>query len=68
MMVLYTIMHHDDIYPSKTTPPELKSYAGKQCYVMNNNDGSYEIVQLLSTNPQDFLEGKFQPGTIIKYE
>lgn len=66
-MVLYTPLHHEEIFPNEEKANELKSYAGRQCYVKKQSDGSYELVRLLSTNPQDFLRNEFQPGSKLKF-
>ncbi|MDY0408205.1 YlzJ-like family protein [Paracerasibacillus soli] len=29
-------------------------------------DGSFQLLQLLSTDPNDFLDQQYNPGTILK--
>ncbi|MDY0405830.1 YlzJ-like family protein [Virgibacillus sp. 179-BFC.A HS] len=68
-MILYTPLAKEDIFPS-----DLSIYAKRQCinfknktlYVEKRNDGTYQLLQLLSTDPNDFLNDQFQPGTIIE--
>ncbi|MCD5322742.1 MULTISPECIES: YlzJ-like family protein [Pontibacillus] len=38
---------------------------GKMCRVEQLDDGSYQLVQLLSTDPQDYLDQQYVPGTIL---
>lgn len=64
-MVLYTPLHHDEIFPTEEQLYEIVSYQGKPCYVKKGEDGTYELIRLLSTDPQDYLNGNLQPGTII---
>lgn len=66
-MVLYTVLTHDEIFPSEMEMNQLVVYNGRQCYVKKHQEDSYELVQLLSTDPNDFLRDDFRPGTIIKY-
>ncbi|WP_235794482.1 YlzJ-like family protein [Virgibacillus salidurans] len=43
------------------------SHEGRSLYVEETNDGSYQLLQLMSTNPQDFLDEKYTPGKILPY-
>lgn len=67
-MILYTPLSQDDIFPTTEdvfSNRQCISYAGKTCYVEKNNNGEFQLIQLLSTDPQDFLNENFTPGTII---
>lgn len=68
-MILYTPLCESDIFPTEEDEKQLAreyvSYAGKTLYVEKTTDGSYELLQLLSTDPQDYLNSQFSPGTII---
>ncbi|MUK89857.1 hypothetical protein GMD78_15920 [Ornithinibacillus sp. L9] len=68
-MILYTPLAETDIFPNEAgenVNRECVSYNGKQVYVERNNDGTYQVLQLLSTDPQDFLDSTYAPGTILK--
>lgn len=65
MMVLYTPLSYDDIFPSENDELQLITFMGKSLYVKKNEQNQLEVVQLLSTNPNDFLQRQFQPGTIV---
>ncbi|WP_138414731.1 YlzJ-like family protein [Aquibacillus sediminis] len=68
-MILYTPLSEQDIFPTEQT-----SYDSCQTIQVNGrmvqaerlDDGSYRVVQLLSTDPQDYLNSAFTPGEIIK--
>jgi hypothetical protein len=38
---------------------------GISMIVMENDQKQYEVVRLLSTNPQDYLNNQYYPGQII---
>lgn len=40
---------------------------GCQCVVEPMEDNQVKIVKLLSSNPSDFMNPQYQPGTIIKF-
>lgn len=67
-MILYTPLSHFEIYPTAEEQDKFRhvSHQGKMLYVKQIDDGSYEILQLLSTNPQDFLDTSYTPGNIFK--
>ncbi|WP_083443556.1 YlzJ-like family protein [Ornithinibacillus contaminans] len=67
-MILYTPLAETDIFPIAAdayTNRVCINYGGKQVYVEKNSDGAYRLLQLLSTDPQDFLNENYTPGTII---
>jgi hypothetical protein len=67
-MILYTPIASEDIYPQSDetfSNRHCVSYQGRNLYVEQLNDGSYELLQLLSTDPEDFLNTSYVPGTII---
>ncbi|SES76706.1 YlzJ-like protein [Oceanobacillus limi] len=67
-MILYTPLAETDIFPheaGENVNRECINYNGKQVFVEKNKDGSYQLLQLLSTDPQDFLDDNYSPGTII---
>lgn len=66
-MILYTPVSMTDIFPSEEQSRcELISSNGKQVLARGLEDGSYQVEQLISTDPQDFLDGGLAPGMIIK--
>lgn len=67
-MILYTPLSESDIFPDTNevfSKRQYVSHAGRELYVEQLEDGSYKLLQLLSTNPQDFLDATYSPGTIL---
>ncbi|GGB30764.1 hypothetical protein F3157_04530 [Virgibacillus dakarensis] len=67
--MLYTPLSEADIFPcsdKEFSNRQCISYQGKQLYVEQLDDGSYQILQLLSTDPQDFMDAAYTPGTILR--
>lgn len=67
-MVLYTLLSYEEIFPNEQTSYKLISYHNRNCYVLENEAGDLQIAQLLSTNPYDFLQQKYNPGQVINRE
>lgn len=66
-MILYTPLSPSDIFPNELqTQSELIQCNGRQMLARSLENGSYQVEQLLSTNPSDFLDAAFAPGTVIK--
>ncbi|RDW19536.1 hypothetical protein CWR48_07385 [Oceanobacillus arenosus] len=67
-MILYTPISITDIYPETSDMFVNRKYIeheGRLIAVERNSEGAYQMIQLLSTDPQDFLDDKYSPGTII---
>jgi len=66
-MILYTVMPLELVMGE--TDPGIKmsvnTYLGKQVLTRASLDGSVEIVQLLSTDPQDYLNERLMPGARV---
>ncbi|TCT26712.1 YlzJ-like protein [Melghiribacillus thermohalophilus] len=67
-MILYTPLSEHDIFPVDETEYDQWKWVaieGKMVKVQRQDDGSYEIVQFISTNPQDYLNTSYMPGRRI---
>ncbi|MEC5422636.1 YlzJ-like family protein [Virgibacillus sp. C22-A2] len=67
-MILYTPLSEADIFPQSTdslTNRQCVTYNGRTMYVEQTSDGSYQLLQLISTDPKDFLDDTYLPGTIL---
>jgi hypothetical protein len=69
-MILYTMMPQEMIYP--TSEEEygrqlLISYQGVPLLVEPTTDRSYQVIRIVSTDPQHFLNETLLPGTKISY-
>jgi len=68
-MILYTPLSEMDIFPTSDDTFNKRccvSHNGKMLYVEETTQGSYELLQLLSTDPNDFMDASFIPGTLFK--
>jgi len=65
-LILYTPLSMIDIYPEEHTSMsgdrQILSYDGKEIYAEKINASEYRVLQLMSTNPEDFLRNDLQPG------
>lgn len=68
MMVLYTPISHDDIFLQDGKRFKLVTYQGKSLYVTENELGELQVEQLVSSDPQDFLNASYSPGAVLKNE
>ncbi|MBY7143612.1 YlzJ-like family protein [Virgibacillus sp. NKC19-3] len=67
-MILYTPMSEAEIFPQSPdsfTSRHVISYDGRSLYVEKTDEGNYQLLQLMSTDPQDFLDEKYTPGNIL---
>lgn len=67
-MIHYTLLEREEIFPSDKENVQIVTYQGKSISVRKNENGDYQVLQLLSTEPQDFLDDTFIPGSILKRE
>lgn len=68
-MILYTPMSEAEIFPQSPDSfgnRQFISYEGRSLFVEQTDDGSYQLLQLMSTDPQDFLDEKYTPGNILE--
>ncbi|GAE91557.1 hypothetical protein JCM21714_509 [Gracilibacillus boraciitolerans JCM 21714] len=65
--MLYTPLSYNDIHGlgNEYEQFEVMEYQNRQCSVQRLENGDIKLIQLLSTDPQDFLLNDFAPGTII---
>ena len=67
-MVLYTPLSIDEIYPAEASQHKTVSYQGKTIIVGKTEHHQQQILQLISTDPNDYLQPNFMPGTVINNE
>lgn len=63
-MVLYTPLAEADIFPQESNIYKIGQYKGKEV-IVQEYEGEMHLVQLMSTNPQDFLDASFSPGAVV---
>jgi hypothetical protein len=67
-MILYTMMPQELVFPTDMSvygKQKIIEVNGMSMVVMENDQKQYEVVRLLSTNPQDYLNSQYCPGQII---
>jgi len=65
--MLYTPLAVEDIFPTADKPAvKLVQYGGKMVYITENDLGEIQLERLLSSDPKDYLNQSFIPGTILK--
>lgn len=67
-MILYTSMPEELIFPVQSSDYESVSTIevnGLQMVVRQAEQNQFEIVRILSTNPQHFLDEQYSPGQKI---
>ncbi len=64
-MILYTPVPPETIFPAADAPVAQRwvTVEGRLCLVEPDPLGLPRIVRLGSTDPMDFLDARFQPGT-----
>ncbi|KYD00067.1 YlzJ-like family protein [Heyndrickxia sporothermodurans] len=68
-MILYTTTPHELIFPCDQTAFEnykTISYQGVPI-VVEQTENHYRIVQVLSSNPNDFMKDELAPGQLISF-
>ncbi|MGM0471906.1 MAG: YlzJ-like family protein [Bacillota bacterium] len=65
----YTIIPQEDIFTEEQEQEELVelNVAGVKMLINQTAIDTGEIVQIISSNPQDYLNQDYQPGTKIKF-
>lgn len=69
-MILYTPLSSYDVFPVDNNVQaihQVVSLGGKSLYVKQMDEQQLEIVQILSTDPKDFLNKNLQPGQRISF-
>lgn len=67
-MILYTMMPHELIFPCEAdayTKQRTIMYQGVPLLVELADNQTVEVLRVLSTNPQHFLDERYYPGTKI---
>ncbi|BAC13569.1 hypothetical conserved protein [Oceanobacillus iheyensis HTE831] len=65
---MYTPLSYHDVFPADPSSYQNVDailYQGKTVYATRQENGKYQIDQLLSSDPNDYLNDDFLPGRII---
>ncbi len=60
--IIFGNLNQDEVKSGRRT----RDYLGKRVQTIPYREGEDRIIALISSNPQDFLDLRFSPGTIIK--
>ncbi|WP_282034553.1 YlzJ-like family protein [Metabacillus indicus] len=67
-MILYTSMPEELIFPAEAKEYSAFSFVecnGVQMQVRQTEGNEFEVVRILSTNPEDYLNEQYSPGQKI---
>ncbi|SDJ71340.1 YlzJ-like family protein [Sediminibacillus albus] len=67
-MILYTPLSEVDIFgtdPEAFNNRQFMNVHGRLVHAERTAEGTYRILQLMSTDPQDYLDASFTPGSVI---
>ena len=68
-MILWTVMPLELVFSEQefVSPYEEVDYDGTKLMVERLSPTEGQVVRILSSNPEDFLNPKYQPGTRLSY-
>ncbi|MFC0524197.1 YlzJ-like family protein [Pontibacillus salicampi] len=69
-MIHYTPLSEHDIYeddPTEYEQHKIISLQGTTMKVQQMEDGSFQVLQLLSTDPLDYLNASYTPGMRLDF-
>jgi hypothetical protein len=69
-MILYTIMPIEQVYPTQEqdfSQQKMITYKGIPMIVSETEDRSYQVVRIMSSDPQHYLDADCLPGTKISF-
>ena len=67
-MIMYTLMPPELVFPASDddfAKQTVVNINGVKVVIQPHSQHQWQIVRLLSSNPSDFLNEKFQPGQLI---
>lgn len=67
-MIIHSIVPLENIYESDThdVHNEIIDYGQIKLEVRSLENKNYEVLRIISTNPQDYLKADLQPGSMLK--
>lgn len=67
-MILYTPLTQEDIFPEGNERHlQVVEISGKKVFI-DEAEGKSTVVQLVSTNPHDYMDPMFAPGSEIEWK
>lgn len=69
-MILYTMMPHELVFPPASqefSQQKMITYKGIPILVVETEDRQYQVVRVMSSDPQHFLDSDCSPGAKISF-
>lgn len=65
--MIWSIIPEEIIFQQENAVPKrnFTQYLGRQVQTVAHGEGKARIISVISSNPADFLDMRFAPGTII---
>jgi hypothetical protein len=65
--MIWSIIPESVIFAQEADSISLKiiDYQGRKMVVRDQNQGQYEVISLMSTDPADYMNKGFAPGSLI---
>lgn len=68
-MILYTVVPQENIFSSEHETNKVMTVAMNNVQlVVQQKDDKWEIVQLISSDPNDYLNAQYQPGKQLSFK
>lgn len=69
-MILHTIVPYEQIFHTNDHNPgnEMTVFVNNVQLVVRRQDDQWQITRLISTNPNDYLDKRYQPGQYISFK
>lgn len=66
-MMIWSIIPTELIFEGadQMKAPRYLNYQGKKLLVTEGADGKFSVMSLLSSDPSDFLDARFAPGSVV---
>lgn len=65
--MLYTIYPMELVFQSAEEPHYFTVSLGHRTFVLETADGQARLVRLISSDPRDYLDPRWQPGTTVGF-
>ncbi|WP_254434148.1 YlzJ-like family protein [Halobacillus sp. Marseille-Q1614] len=68
-MILYTPLCEHDVFPQDTNASQIvyEKYNNRHVKCFDHGNGKKQIIQVVSTDPKDYLDPSLQPGQWLDY-
>lgn len=69
-MILYTIVPYEEVFQTSDDKSmnEMTVFVNNVQLVVRQQDDKWQITRLISTNPNDYLDKRYQPGQFLSFK